>query len=72
MKLIANSFKKRKTEQNNYLKFKPKQYPKPDQLVEIDQNPQRNKPTYASILQKTRKENLRSNFSKTTSEKSRL
>ena len=68
MKVTAISFNKRKTkqnkskqqqqqqQQNSYLKFKPNQSPKSDKLFEIDLNPQENKPTYASILQKARKQ----------------
>ena len=69
MKITAISFNKRKTkqnkseqqqqqqqQQNSYLKFKPNQFPKSDKLFEIDLNPQENKPTYASILQKARKQ----------------
>ena len=68
MKVTAISFNKRKTkqnkskqqqqqqQQNSYLKFKPTQSPKSDKLFEIDLNPQENKPTYASILQKARKQ----------------
>ena len=67
MKVTAISFNKRKTkqnkskqqqqqQQNSYLKLKPNQSPKSDKLFEIDLNPQENKPTYASILQKARKQ----------------
>ena len=67
MKVTAISFNKRKTkqnkskqqqqqQQNSYLKLKPNQSPKSDKLFEIDLNLQENKPTYASILQKARKQ----------------
>ena len=53
-------------EKFNYIKFKPKQNPKPERFYEKVQNTQEQRPTYACILRKKSKINLKRNLIKTT------
>ena len=59
-------FEQKKSKTFDYLEFKPKQSLKPEKFFEKEQNLQEQKSTYASIVQKTSKTNVKHNFSKTT------